>query len=119
MEKNIEESRYFNENDKQNIFQKYCSNFEIGGKMMKALLKFKWPISILVIIVIALSLFSHLIYFNLQKVKLSLRDDTTSQKYEQMLKDVGANSNSMVAVIDLKKPINSNGNDQLESYIKN
>ena len=35
-----------------------------------------------------------------------------------MLKDVGANSNSMVAVIDLKKPINSNGNDQLESYIK-
>ena len=35
--------------------------------MMKALLKFKWPISILVIIVIALSLFSHLIYLNLQR----------------------------------------------------
>lgn len=64
-------------------------------------------------------LFSHLIYLNLQKKgEIKPPSDTTSQKYEQMLKDVGANSNSMVAVIDLKKPINSNGNDQLESYIK-
>ena len=89
--------------------------------MMKALLKFKWPISILVIIVIALSLiFSpNLSQLAKEKVKLSLRVILHHKKYEQMLKDVGANSNSMVAVIDLKKPINSNGNDQLESYIKN
>lgn len=88
--------------------------------MMKALLKFKWPISILVIIVIALSLIFSPNLSQLAKEKGEIKppSDTTSQKYEQMLKDVGANSNSMVAVIDLKKPINSNGNDQLESYIK-
>lgn len=87
--------------------------------MMKALLKFKWPISILVIIVIALSLiFSPNLSQLAKKGEIKPPSDTTSQKYEQMLKDVGANSNSMVAVIDLKKPINSNGNDQLESYIK-
>ena len=88
--------------------------------MMKALLKFKWPISILLIIVIALSLIFSPNLSQLAKEKGEIKppSDTTSQKYEQMLKDVGANSNSMVAVIDLKKPINSNGNDQLESYIK-
>lgn len=87
---------------------------------MKAILKFKWPISILVIIVIALSLIfaPNLSQLAKEKGEIKPPNDTTSQKYEQMLKDVDANSNTMVAVIELKNPISDKGNEQLESYIK-
>ena len=35
-----------------------------------------------------------------------------------MLKDVGANSNSIVAVIKMKEPLSEQGNDKVEHFIK-
>lgn len=87
---------------------------------MKTILRFKWPISILVIIVIVLSLIfaPNLSQLAKEKGEIKPPDSTSSQKYEHMLKDVGANSNSIVAVIKMKEPLSEQGNDKVEHFIK-
>ena len=53
-----------------------------------------------------------------EKGEIKPPDSTSSQKYEHMLKDVGANSNSIVAVIKMKEPLSEQGNDKVEHFIK-
>lgn len=86
---------------------------------MKSILKFRWLISVIVVIAIACSI---IFAPNLSKLASDKGDivppnDTTSQQYKQMLKDVGANSNSMSAVIKLDHKLDSSSKKEINDYV--
>nr|WP_279390500.1 MULTISPECIES: MMPL family transporter [unclassified Staphylococcus] len=82
-------------------------------------MKFKWPISIAVLLIIILTVIfaPNLSQLAKENGEIKPPDDTTSQQYTKMLKDVGANSNTMVAVINLKEPLKDKSSKQLNDYI--
>ncbi|WP_269668366.1 MMPL family transporter [Staphylococcus arlettae] len=86
---------------------------------MKTILKFKWLISIIVIIAVACSLiFSpNLAQLAADKGEIIPPKDTTSQQYEQILKDVNADSNSISAVVQLDNKLDNQDEKKLKSYI--
>lgn len=86
---------------------------------MKTILKFKWLISIIVIIAVACSLiFSpNLAQLAADKGEIIPPKDTTSQQYKQILKDVNADSNSISAVVQLDNKLDNQDEKKLKSYI--
>ncbi|WP_281673288.1 MMPL family transporter [Staphylococcus auricularis] len=86
---------------------------------MKTILKFKWPITIALIIIIVLSLIfaPNLSQLAQEKGDIEPPSDSTSVKYNEMLDDLGANNNSIVAVVQLDSPLSKDGDKDLENYI--
>lgn len=86
---------------------------------MKTILKFKWLISIVVILAVACSLiFSpNLAQLAADKGEIIPPKDTTSQQYKQILKDVNADSNSISAVVQLDNELDKQDENKLKSYI--
>ena len=86
---------------------------------MKTILKFKWLISIVVILAVACSLiFSpNLAQLAADKGEIIPPKDTTSQQYKQILKDVNADSNSISAVVQLDNKLDKQDEKKLKSYI--
>lgn len=82
-------------------------------------MKFKWLISIIVIIAVACSLiFSpNLAQLAADKGEIIPPKDTTSQQYKQILKDVNADSNSISAVVQLDNKLDNQDEKKLKSYI--
>ncbi|RZH89912.1 hypothetical protein EIH01_17000, partial [Staphylococcus aureus] len=70
---------------------------------MKTILKFRWVISIIVVIAIACSIIfaPNLAQLANDKGSIAPPKDTTSQQYDQKLKDVGASYKSISAVVQL------------------
>lgn len=86
---------------------------------MKTILKFKWLISIVVILAVACSLiFSpNLAQLAADKGEIIPPKDTTSQQYKQILKDVNADSNSISAVVQLDNELDKQDENKIKSYI--
>lgn len=86
---------------------------------MKTILKFRWLISIIVIIAVACAI---LFAPNLSKLasdngNIVPPKDTTSQQYTEKLKDVGADSKSISAVIELDKKLDNDSKKDIKKYI--
>ncbi|MCU5745252.1 MMPL family transporter [Staphylococcus sp. SQ8-PEA] len=86
---------------------------------MRTILKFRWLISIVVIIAVACTL---IFAPNLSKLASDQGNivppkDTTSQQYNEKLKDVGADSKSISAVIQLNDKLDNSSKKDIKSYI--
>ncbi|GEP79377.1 MMPL family transporter [Staphylococcus carnosus] len=86
---------------------------------MKTILKFRWIISIIVVIAIACSIIfaPNLAQLANDKGSIAPPKDTTSEQYDQKLKDVGAGSESISAVVQLDHKLDADSKKNLKSYI--
>ena len=87
---------------------------------MKTILKFRWVISIIVVIAIACSIIfaPNLAQLANDKGSIAPPKDTTSQQYDQKLKDVGASYKSISAVVQLDDKLDASSKKDLKDYIK-
>lgn len=87
---------------------------------MKTILKFRWLISIIVVIMVACTLIfaPNLTKLAEDKGDIKPPDNMTSQQYTNKLKAVGADSESISAVVKLDRPLDKTSRQQLKDYVK-
>ncbi|MCG3402409.1 MMPL family transporter [Staphylococcus massiliensis] len=87
---------------------------------MKTILKFRWVISLIVVVLIACSLIfaPNLSDLANQQGEVKPSKDMTSQQYKEVLKDAGAKVNSNSAIIELKEPLSKDNKQDIRDYVK-